>query len=212
MPRPWHPRRRHDRRQYLRCGQGRHTRRRPCSQLPDVCDTISQVIAGIDWVTPTMIAVELAVANMSLGGGSSSALDTAVINSFIVGVTFAVAASRQRAPQMPATPRQRASPPRSRSAPPSPATRAPRSQTTAAASTSSPWALELFSACYPSNTATNTISGTSMSTPHVAVVAALYLHTIPTPSMAYFIGERLRGRCGGRLPRNDRGEKHAASQ
>ena len=39
----------------------------------------SGVIAGVDWVTANR--VRPAVANMSLGGGASSALDTAVNNS-----------------------------------------------------------------------------------------------------------------------------------
>src|SRR5581483_7342530 len=50
----------------------------------------SGVIAGIDWVTGNHAAK--AVANMSLGGGASSAVDTAVSNSIRAGVTYAVAA------------------------------------------------------------------------------------------------------------------------
>ncbi|KJK41951.1 S8 family serine peptidase, partial [Streptomyces sp. NRRL F-4428] len=41
--------------------------------------TTAQVVAGIDWVTRN--AVKPAVANMSLGGGADTALDTAVRNS-----------------------------------------------------------------------------------------------------------------------------------
>lgn len=50
----------------------------------------SGVIAGVDWVTAN--AVLPAVANMSLGGGASTALDTAVLNSAAAGVFYAVAA------------------------------------------------------------------------------------------------------------------------
>ncbi|HEV3486293.1 MAG TPA: S8 family peptidase, partial [Vicinamibacterales bacterium] len=50
----------------------------------------SGVIAGVDWVTANR--VRPAVANMSLGGGASSALDTAVNNSISSGVTYAIAA------------------------------------------------------------------------------------------------------------------------
>jgi subtilisin family serine protease len=52
--------------------------------------TNSGVIAGVDWVTANR--VRPAVANMSLGGGVSTALDTAVNNSINSGVTYAVAA------------------------------------------------------------------------------------------------------------------------
>ena len=54
--------------------------------------TDSGVIAGIDWVTGNHTAGTPAVANMSLGGGVSSALDTAVNNSINDGVTYALAA------------------------------------------------------------------------------------------------------------------------
>src|ERR671935_1531229 len=52
--------------------------------------TTSGVIAGVDWVTSHHISP--AVANMSLGGGVSTALDTAVRNSISSGVTYAIAA------------------------------------------------------------------------------------------------------------------------
>src|SRR5207237_8104534 len=46
----------------------------------------SGVIAGVDWVTGNHLAGQSAVANMSLGGSASSALDTAVNNSINDGV------------------------------------------------------------------------------------------------------------------------------
>ncbi|HEX7307674.1 S8 family peptidase, partial [Lentzea sp.] len=52
--------------------------------------TISGVIAGVDWVTRN--AVKPAVANMSLGGSASAALDTAVKKSIDSGVSYTVAA------------------------------------------------------------------------------------------------------------------------
>jgi subtilisin family serine protease len=54
--------------------------------------TTSGVIAGVDWVTRKHAAGSPAVANMSLGGGASSALDTAVNRSISDGVSYAVAA------------------------------------------------------------------------------------------------------------------------
>ncbi len=57
--------------------------------------TTSGVIKGVDWVTNK--AVKPAVANMSLGGGASTSLDTAVSNSVASGVFYAVAAGNEGA-------------------------------------------------------------------------------------------------------------------
>jgi hypothetical protein len=51
---------------------------------------VSQVIAGLNWVTAN--AVKPAVANMSLGGAASPTLDQAVTNSINSGVFYVVAA------------------------------------------------------------------------------------------------------------------------
>ena len=53
------------------------------------------VIAGVDWVTQNHGSP--AVANMSLGGGVSSALDQAVANSISSGVSYAIAAGNSNA-------------------------------------------------------------------------------------------------------------------
>ena len=55
----------------------------------------SGVIAGVNWVTQNRVLP--AVANMSLGGGVSTALDTAVANSIASGVTYAIAAGNSNA-------------------------------------------------------------------------------------------------------------------
>ena len=52
--------------------------------------SISNIIAGVDWVTAHF--VRPAVANMSVSSPASSALNTAVANSIAAGVTYAVAA------------------------------------------------------------------------------------------------------------------------
>jgi subtilisin family serine protease len=57
--------------------------------------TTSGVIAGVDWVTGHHISP--AVANMSLGGSASTALDSAVRNSISSGVTYAIAAGNSNA-------------------------------------------------------------------------------------------------------------------
>lgn len=139
----------------------------------------SGVIAGVDWVTANNNGAA-AVANMSLGGGASSTLDTAVSNSIASGITYAVAGGNDNANAC------NYSPARVGSA----ITVGATTSTDARASYSNFGnCLDVFapgssitSAWYTSNTATNTISGTSMASPHVAGVAALILQGSPGAS------------------------------
>ena len=147
--------------------------------------TWAGVIAGIDWVAGN--ALRPAVANMSLGGGASTAVDTAVKNAIASGVTFAVAAGNSNADAC------RYSPARV----PDALTVGATTQTDAKASYSNfGKCLDLFapgsgitSAWNGSDTASNTISGTSMTTPHVAGVAALWLGLNPASSPVQVVGE-----------------------
>lgn len=138
----------------------------------------SGVIAGIDWVRNNH--VKPAVANMSLGGGASSAVDTAVVNASNAGVTMVVAAGNSNANACNYSPARAASAVTVGSTTSSDA-RSSFSNFGTCVDIFAPGS-SITSAWYTSDSATNTISGTSMASPHVAGVAALYLEGNPTAS------------------------------
>ena len=133
----------------------------------------SGVIAGVDWVA--LNAIKPAVANMSLGGDPSAALNAAVARAVDAGITFAVAAGNSNADACNYSPSSEGKA----------LTIGATTITDAKASYSN------FGGCVDiqapgssiksdwigSATATNTISGTSMASPHVAGAAALVLST-----------------------------------
>ena len=149
--------------------------------------TWSQVIAGIDWVTGDHSAGAPAVANMSLGGSGNSSVDAAVSNMIADGVATAVAAGNgnQGGRQQDAC---RFSPARVATAMTIGATDSTdRKATWSNFGNCVDWfapGVSILSAWSTSNSATNTISGTSMATPHTAGVAAQYLQANSSASPA----------------------------
>jgi subtilisin family serine protease len=132
----------------------------------------SGVIAGVDWVRTSAAGNQAkSVANMSLGGAASTALDTAVNNLIKSGVTVVVAAGNSRADACKSSP-----------------ARVPAAITVAASDINDAFASfsnrgKCVDIIAPGvsitstwlNGGTNTISGTSMASPHVAGAVARYL-------------------------------------
>lgn len=142
--------------------------------------TTAGVIAGVDWITANHVASS--VANVSLGGGPSTALDDAVRRSIASGVTYSIAAGNSGAPA------SGYSPARVETA----ITVGATTRTDARASYSNYGPVvdifapgsDITAGWNTSDTATYTGSGTSFAAPHVSGAAAVYLTNHPGASPA----------------------------
>jgi subtilisin family serine protease len=139
--------------------------------------SFSGVIAGIDWVIADHQAGQPAVANLSLGGGLSAAVNDAIARLIADGVVVVVAAGNSNANACNFSP----------SSAPNAITVGATERTDRRATYSNfGTCLDIFapgsailSSWIGSTTATSTISGTSMASPHVAGNAALLLEKTP---------------------------------
>ena len=138
--------------------------------------TTAQVVAGIDWITAN--AIKPAVENMSLGGSADPALDTATRNSINSGVQYAIAAGNGNifgiGVDACGTSPARVAEGITVGATQITDARAGFSNLGTCLDIFAP-GVNITSAWMTNDTATNTISGTSMAAPHVAGVAALKL-------------------------------------
>jgi len=142
----------------------------------------STVIAGVDWITGDHAAGRPAVANMSLGGGKSAALDTAVRNSIADGVLYGIAAGNESEDACTGSPSGVAEA-MTVGATDSRDAKASFSDFGSCVDWFAP-GVDITSAWFLTDSSTNTISGTSMATPHTVGVAALYLQGNPNAAPA----------------------------
>ena len=147
--------------------------------------TVSAIITGINWVIADHTGTNPAVANMSLSSSADASMDLAVNALINDGVTVAVASGNDIVDACTKSPAR---------VPNAITVNASTSADTAASfsdygSCSDIYApgVGILSAWYTSTTATNTISGTSMASPHVAGAAArvLGVHSAYSPAQVW---------------------------
>lgn len=157
--------------------------------------TMSDVVKGVEWAVEAHIKKSKkgdkkfkgSVANMSLGGGSSRTLDLAVNAAVDAGIHFAVAAGNDNADACNYSPAA-----------------AEKAVTVGASTLADERAyfsnfgkctdifapgLNILSTWVGSEHATNTISGTSMASPHIAGLLAYYVSLAPAKDSAYAVAD-----------------------
>ncbi|KAF4764239.1 hypothetical protein N7455_011054 [Penicillium solitum] len=157
--------------------------------------TMSDVVKGVEWAAEAHIKKSKkgdkkfkgSVANMSLGGGSSRTLDLAVNAAVDAGIHFAVAAGNDNADACNYSPAA-----------------AEKAVTVGASTLADERAyfsnygkctdifapgLNILSTWVGSEHATNTISGTSMASPHIAGLLAYYVSLAPSKDSAYAVAD-----------------------
>ena len=157
--------------------------------------TTSGVIAGMDWVVGNH--VKPAVANMSLGGEVSQAVDDAIARMTNAGVVTVVAAGNDGANACNYSPARASS-----------AITVGSTTNTDARSSFSNFGTcvdvygpgsNITSASRSSDTGSTSLSGTSMASPHVAGIAALYLSKNPTATIAQVTSAILTNALNGKI-------------
>jgi len=157
--------------------------------------TMSDVVKGVEWAAESHIKKSKkgdkkfkgSVANMSLGGGSSRTLDLAVNAAVDAGIHFAVAAGNDNADACNYSPAA-----------------AEKAVTVGASTLADERAyfsnygkctdifapgLNILSTWVGSEHATNTISGTSMASPHIAGLLAYYVSLAPAKDSAFAVAD-----------------------
>jgi subtilisin family serine protease len=157
--------------------------------------TTETVIAGVDYVARNH--VKPAVANLSLGGGFSQALNDAVTNAVATGVTMVVAAGNSNVDACGVSPASAAAAITVGATDPTD-TRASFSNYGPCLDIFAP-GVDILSAWYTSDTALAYSSGTSMASPHVAGAAALYLQGSPSATPSQVSNALLANATTGRV-------------
>lgn len=155
----------------------------------------SGIVAGIDYVIAH--AVKPAVINMSLGGVYSNSIDAAVNAAINSGITVVVAAGNSDYNACYYSP-ARVKNAITVGATDSSDTRAYYSNYGSCVDLFAPGS-NILSDWNTSNTATNTISGTSMASPHVAGAAALYLAAHPNAKPSEVAAALLKNATSGKV-------------